>query len=131
MDRPRSPMTDSERSGLSHGYQMSTSTRAIYILERKAFGREPITNAAPMMRCAGSPRSPSPSSSGAHLERVRMTLPALANVTDADFFQPPKPPSTLQRLVPKLSDFFDGPPCPLPATPFILATRLLLLLTVL
>lgn len=111
MERPRSPLTVGERSDLSHAFEVSTSSRAIYIMERKAFGREPITNQAAPLRCAGTPRSPSPSTMAiSHLDRVRSTLPSLAEaqLTRSDYYELPRPAQNLKKMAPKLSNFFQG-----------------------
>ena len=75
-------------------------------MERKAFGREPITNQAALLRCAGNLRSPSPGTSQSHLDRVRSTLPnvATAQLTAADFYDTPKPVHNLKKMAPKLSE---------------------------
>ena len=96
-ERPSSPPT----------FEQSTSSRTIYILERKAFGREPITNRAPLLRCAGSPQSPSPPTMGTHLERVRCSLPAVSSATQADYYEPPKTANNLKKLAPQLAAFLE------------------------
>jgi len=89
-------------------FDSSTSSREIYMWERKAFGREPITNRAPLLRYAGDPRSPSPTSSGMHLDRVRTTAPPAASARRADYFSPPSPSKEgLRTLAPKLAEFFE------------------------
>ena len=96
-ERPSSPPT----------FELSTSSRMIYILERKAFGREPITNRAPLLRCAGSPQSPSPPTMGTHLERVRCSLPAVSSAMQADYYDPPKTANNLKKLAPQLAAFLE------------------------
>jgi hypothetical protein len=96
-------------------FDSSTSSREIYMWERKAFGREPITNRAPLLRYAGDPRSPSPTSSGMHLDRVRTTAPPAASARRADYFSPPSPSKEgLRTLAPKLAEFFERAPLPPP-----------------
>ena len=100
--RRRSRSPDERPAGSVLG--QSTTARAIYIHERKAFGRKPITNAAPSLMYAGSPRSVSPTTSTEHLKRVTQAIPPAIAAKPIEYYDPPKP----QRLSPSLKKMAPG-----------------------
>jgi len=101
---PATPSADNAGS-----FATSTSSRDIYVLERKAFGREPITNRASLLRYAGTPRSPSPTSSGMHRDRVFSSMPPGVAGRAADYYDKPKPCTHgIKHLAPKLAEYFES-----------------------